>query len=195
MSAFVAFGAMVVPVFISPLFNTYTEMKAGALRDRIVGMAQANNVPAEHIYVFDASKQTKRISANVSGLGPTIRISLNDNLLNRTKPPETAGPAPLPARNDGAARAALAATPSPAVEQTIMAGKRKEQEREDRIVNEVVVDAYDASERAMGWYYYLEEMLQCPFTATCVTASCSRGSLPGSSSPRHRCPAIRGAGA
>ena len=53
-------------------------------------MAKANNVPAEHIYVFDASKQTKRISANVSGLGPTIRISLNDNLLNRTTLPETA---------------------------------------------------------------------------------------------------------
>ena len=64
----------------------------------------------------------------------------------------------------------MATTPSPAVEQTIMAGKRKEQEREDRIVNEVVVDAYDASERAMGWYYYLEETLQCPFTATCVAA-------------------------
>lgn len=90
MSAFVAFGAMIVPVFVAPLFNSYTEMAPGPLRDRIVAMAKAHNVPAEHIYVFDASKQTKRISANVSGLGPTIRISLNDNLLNRTKPPETA---------------------------------------------------------------------------------------------------------
>lgn len=90
MTAFAAFGAMIVPVFVTPLFNTYTEMKAGPVRDRIVAMAKANNVPAEHIYVFDASKQTKRISANVSGLGPTIRISLNDNLLNRTTPAETA---------------------------------------------------------------------------------------------------------
>ncbi|UVO55399.1 M48 family metallopeptidase [Sphingomonas sp. SUN039] len=89
-TAFSAFGTMVVPVFVKPLFNTYTEMKAGPVRDRIVAMARANNVPAEHIYVFDASKQTKRISANVSGLGPTIRISLNDNLLNRTTPAETA---------------------------------------------------------------------------------------------------------
>ena len=90
MTAFAAFGAMIVPVFVTPLFNTYAEMKAGPVRDRIVAMAKANNVPAEHIYVFDASKQTKRISANVSGLGPTIRISLNDNLLNRTTPAETA---------------------------------------------------------------------------------------------------------
>ena len=49
-----------------------------------------------------------------------------------------------------------------------MAGKRKEQTREDRITNEIVVDAYDASERAMGWYYYLEDKLQFPFTAQCV---------------------------
>ena len=33
---------------------------------------------------------------------------------------------------------------------------------------EIVVDAYDAGERAMGWYYYLEEQLQFPFTATCI---------------------------
>lgn len=90
MTVFSAFGAMVVPVFVTPMFNTYTEMKPGPMRDRIVAMARANNVPAEHIYVFDASKQTKKISANVSGLGPTIRISLNDNLLKRTTPAETA---------------------------------------------------------------------------------------------------------
>jgi hypothetical protein len=40
-------------------------------------------------------------------------------------------------------------------------------EREQRITMEIVVDAYDAQERAMGWYYYLEEQLQFPFTATC----------------------------
>ena len=63
-------------------------MQAGPLRDQILGMAHAQHIPARNVYVFDASKQTKRISANVSGLGPTIRISLNDNLLNRTSPAE-----------------------------------------------------------------------------------------------------------
>lgn len=79
---------MVTPVFISPLFNTYTEMEDGPLRDRIVAMAQRYDVPAENIYVFDQSKQHKRVSANVSGFGPTIRISLNDNLLERTSEEE-----------------------------------------------------------------------------------------------------------
>jgi Calcium binding len=41
-------------------------------------------------------------------------------------------------------------------------------EREQRITMEIVVDAYDAQERAMGWYYYLEAQLQFPFTATCI---------------------------
>jgi STE24 endopeptidase len=83
-----AFAVLIAPVFISPLFNKYTPMEAGPLRDQILGMARAHKVPADNVYVFDASKQTKRISANVSGLGPTIRISLNDNLLNRTSPAE-----------------------------------------------------------------------------------------------------------
>lgn len=86
--AFLFIGMVIAPVFIAPLFNTYTEMEQGPLRTKIEAMAARYNIPAEHIYVFDASKQTKRISANVSGLGPTIRISLNDNLLNRTSEPE-----------------------------------------------------------------------------------------------------------
>lgn len=89
-AAFLGLMILVAPVFISPLFNTYTEMPQGPLPDRIVAMAASQNVPAEHIYVFDQSKQHKRISANVSGLGPTIRISLNDNLLNRSTPDEVA---------------------------------------------------------------------------------------------------------
>ena len=37
---------------------------------------------------MDASKQTTRMSANVSGLGQTMRITLNDNLLRRGSPEE-----------------------------------------------------------------------------------------------------------
>lgn len=87
-SAFTLIGAVIAPVFIAPIFNSYKPMAAGTLREQILAMAHAQHIPAENVYVFDASKQTKRISANVSGLGPTIRISLNDNLLNRTSPAE-----------------------------------------------------------------------------------------------------------
>jgi len=87
---FMGFMMLIAPVFISPLFNDYKPMPAGPLRDRIVAMAAAEGIPSDNIYVFDQSKQHKRISANVSGLGPTVRISLNDNLINRSTPQEVA---------------------------------------------------------------------------------------------------------
>ena len=90
LAVFMTIGAIIAPVYLAPLFNTYTELPASPARTRIVEMAKANQIPADHIYLFDASRQTKRISANVSGLGPTIRISVNDNLINRTTLPETA---------------------------------------------------------------------------------------------------------
>ena len=85
---FIMLLIMVSPVFISPLFNTYKPLPAGPIRDDILSMARANGIPADNVYYFDASKQSKRISANVSGLFGTTRISLNDNLLNRTTPAE-----------------------------------------------------------------------------------------------------------
>ena len=51
-------------------------------------LARANGIPADKVYVMDASKQTKRVSANVSGFLGTTRITLNDNLLNRSTLPE-----------------------------------------------------------------------------------------------------------
>lgn len=45
---------------------------------------------------------------------------------------------------------------------------KRDKKRKHRITMEIVVDAYDAHERAMGWYYYLEEQLAFPFTAICI---------------------------
>lgn len=90
MGAAITFGALIAPVFIVPLFNTATELPDGPVRERVVAMAKAHNVPADHIYLVDASRQSDRISASVSGIGPTIRISLNDNLLKKTSVAETA---------------------------------------------------------------------------------------------------------
>jgi STE24 endopeptidase len=88
MIAFFAFGDLIAPVYIFPLFNTYTKLQDPHVKDPILSMARANGIPASEVYVFDASRQTKRISANVSGFAGTMRISLNDNLLNRCTLPE-----------------------------------------------------------------------------------------------------------
>ncbi|MEI6640538.1 MAG: M48 family metallopeptidase [Novosphingobium sp.] len=84
------FATLVAPIFLLPLFNTSTELPDGPVRARIVAMATAAQVPAEHIYLIDASRQSDRISANVSGFGPTVRISLNDNLYRKASLAETA---------------------------------------------------------------------------------------------------------
>jgi hypothetical protein len=50
-----------------------------------------------------------------------------------------------------------------------MAKPKQDEAREHRIAFEIVVDAYDAEERVMGWYYYLQDTMQFPFTATCIS--------------------------
>jgi hypothetical protein len=45
---------------------------------------------------------------------------------------------------------------------------RKDEAREERITMEIVVDAYNEAEKAMGWYCYLEEGLDFPFRARCI---------------------------
>ncbi|MGE3929319.1 MAG: M48 family metallopeptidase [Hyphomonadaceae bacterium] len=77
---------MAAPVYISPLFNSYTPMEQSELRDDILGMAQAHGVPADNVYVYDRSRQTNSISANVQGFAGTTRISLADTLLERASP-------------------------------------------------------------------------------------------------------------
>lgn len=85
---FVAFVMLIGPVYISPLFNTYKKLQDARVRDPILSMARANGIPATDVYEFDASRQSNRVSANVSGFAGTERISLNDNLLNRCTLPE-----------------------------------------------------------------------------------------------------------
>lgn len=46
---------------------------------------------------------------------------------------------------------------------------KRDQAREERIEQEIVVDANGGEEQVMGWYYYLEDKLRFPFPAKCVT--------------------------
>lgn len=75
--------AVIFPVFIAPLFNHYSPLPAGPLKNEILSLARANDIPADNVWVVDASRQSNRISANVSGFLGTTRISLNDNLLRQ----------------------------------------------------------------------------------------------------------------
>jgi STE24 endopeptidase len=85
---FYLFLSFIGPLFIAPLFNDYKPLPDGPVRDAVMSLARANEIPTDHLEWFDASKQTTRISANVSGLWAVARINLNDNLLDRTSLPE-----------------------------------------------------------------------------------------------------------
>jgi len=85
---FLIISLFISPVFISPLFNKYKPLPESKLKEEILSLARANGIPTSEVYQFDASKQTSKISANVSGFGSTTRISLNDNLLNTCTPAE-----------------------------------------------------------------------------------------------------------
>jgi STE24 endopeptidase len=81
----VAFMVIMVlaPVFIEPLFNTYTPAPPGPVRDTVVTMANANGVPSDKIYVYNGSKQSNRYTANVSGLFGTARVAMSDTMFKQ----------------------------------------------------------------------------------------------------------------
>jgi len=85
---FMMIGGTIAPVFVAPLLNHYTPLPEGKLKSEILSVARAEGIPATNVYEFDASRQTKRVSANVSGMFGTTRISMNDNLLKRCTPDE-----------------------------------------------------------------------------------------------------------
>ena len=79
---------LIAPVYLVPIFNTPKRLDDPKITQPILRMARANGIPAHDVYEIDASKQTTRMSANVSGFGSTMRITLNDNLLRRGSPEE-----------------------------------------------------------------------------------------------------------
>jgi STE24 endopeptidase len=94
--AFVAAGAagltvlfsFVFPVLVEPVFNKFTPMQPGALREDLMSMAARDGVPVRDVLVADASRRTTALNAYVSGLGPTRRIVVFDTLLREAPPDE-----------------------------------------------------------------------------------------------------------
>ena len=85
---FVILGALISPVYLLPLFNTVKPLNDPKITAPILSLARANGIAVSDVYEIDASKQTTRMSANVSGFASTLRITMNDNLLNRASSEE-----------------------------------------------------------------------------------------------------------
>jgi STE24 endopeptidase len=85
---FMVLVVLIAPVYIVPIFNKVTRLDDPKITQPILSLARANGIPAHDVFEIDASRQTTRMSANVSGFGSTMRITLNDNLLRRGSPEE-----------------------------------------------------------------------------------------------------------
>jgi STE24 endopeptidase len=80
-AALVVLMSFVFPVLVEPVFNRFTPMPAGSLRDELVKMAARDGMPVRDVLVADASRRTTGLNAYVSGFGATRRIVVYDTLL------------------------------------------------------------------------------------------------------------------
>ena len=75
-------GSFIYPVAVEPLFNSFTPMKAGALRSDVFALAAREHVHIDDVLVADASRRTTTLNAYVSGFGSTRRVVIYDTLLS-----------------------------------------------------------------------------------------------------------------
>lgn len=77
------------PVVLDPMFNTFTPLEAGQVREDVLDLARRAGVEVGEVYEVDASRRTTAANAYVAGLGHTKRVVLYDTLLKDFTPAET----------------------------------------------------------------------------------------------------------
>jgi len=66
------------PAVIEPMFNEYTPVPEGEVKQAVEALAIEANIPTEHIFMYDGSRQSNNFTANVSGIGSSARIAISD---------------------------------------------------------------------------------------------------------------------
>ncbi len=82
-SAFQLLMMWLAPAVILPLFNKFSPMPEGELRDAIEAMARRCDFPIVGLYVMDGSKRSTKANAFFTGLGKTKKIALFDTLIEK----------------------------------------------------------------------------------------------------------------
>ena len=78
----------VAPTWIMPLFNKYTPMAEGELKEAILKYTGSVNFPIKNIFVMDGSKRSSKSNAFFTGFGRNKRIALFDTLIAQHTVPE-----------------------------------------------------------------------------------------------------------
>jgi STE24 endopeptidase len=79
---------VLAPVLILPLFNKFTPLPAGSLRERLVKLAERTQFRARSIQVMDGSKRSRHSNAFFIGFGGFRKIVLFDTLVAQLSEPE-----------------------------------------------------------------------------------------------------------
>lgn len=80
---FTLFMMFLQPVIIDPLYNDFYPLKNKELETKILALADKAQIPAEHVFEVNMSKETNSLNAYVSGIGSNARIVLWDTTLNK----------------------------------------------------------------------------------------------------------------
>jgi STE24 endopeptidase len=86
--AFQMIMAVLAPVLILPLFNKFTALPEGTLRDRLLKLAEKTRFHARGIQVMDGSKRSRHSNAFFTGFGQFRKIVLFDTLIQQLAEPE-----------------------------------------------------------------------------------------------------------
>jgi len=78
----------IAPVVILPLFNRFTPLGEGPLRQAITAYAKRQEFPLQGVYTMDGSRRSNRLNAFFTGFGRFRRIVFFDTLLERMAVPE-----------------------------------------------------------------------------------------------------------
>ena len=78
----------IAPTWIMPLFNKFTPMESGELKEAILGYARSVNFPIKNVLVMDGSKRSSKSNAFFTGFGRNKRIALFDTLIEKHNVPE-----------------------------------------------------------------------------------------------------------
>jgi STE24 endopeptidase len=78
----------VAPTWIMPLFNKFTPLDEGELKDAIMTYARSIKFPLENVFVMDGSRRSSKSNAFFTGFGRHKRIVLFDTLIKQHKASE-----------------------------------------------------------------------------------------------------------
>jgi len=74
--------AVLFPLLIAPLFNKFTALPEGALRNRLAALAYRCNFPNQGIFIIDGSRRSRHLNAYFTGIGRVRRIVIFDTLID-----------------------------------------------------------------------------------------------------------------